>query len=102
MVRGDTMSIIGTRGEAPPAGKVEEIEVSSPATFKAAVGRLAELGRRTLMSWVEAIRRRMFSGRAAQAGEFDDPRSEILGSGSIQRPEQSFDAHRLVLHAAGL
>lgn len=71
------MSDFGRRGEASPAVKVEEIEVSNFAVFKAAVGLLAERGKQALTLGVETIRRRMFSGRLPQADQYDDPRSEI-------------------------
>jgi PrtD family type I secretion system ABC transporter len=71
------MSDFARRGKAPPAMRVEEIEVSNLAVFRAAVGLLAERGQRTLTHWVEIIRRRMFSDRLPQADEYDDPRSEI-------------------------
>jgi ATP-binding cassette subfamily C protein len=57
--------------------KIEEIEVSNFAVFKAGVGLLAERGQRTLTHGIETIRRRMFSDRLPQADEYDDPRSEI-------------------------
>ena len=71
------MNNSGRRGKAPHAMRVEEIEVSNLAVFKAAVELLAERGQQTLTHWVETIRRRMFSDRVAQADEYDDPRSEI-------------------------
>jgi PrtD family type I secretion system ABC transporter len=71
------MNDFGRRGNIPPEIRVEEIEVSNFAVFKAGVGLLAERGQRTLIHWIETIRRRMFSDRLPQADEYDDPRSEI-------------------------
>src|ERR1700726_3068767 len=70
------------RGEFPPPRKnVDEIEVSNLAVFKAAVGLLAERAGLGLTGWtertVEALRRRLFSGRLRPADDYDEPRSEI-------------------------
>jgi PrtD family type I secretion system ABC transporter len=78
------------RGEIPPQGRgdipppprnIEEIEVSNLAVFKAAVGLLAERARLELTGWtertIEAMRRRLFSGRLQPADDYDEPRSEI-------------------------
>ena len=72
------------RGELrPPRRNVEEIEVSNLAVIKAAVGLLAERARLELTGWtertVEALRRRLFSGRLrpAAADDDDELRSEI-------------------------
>lgn len=77
------MSNFGRRGELPPNGRVEEIQVSNFAVIKAAVGLLAERGQRELSHWfgriVEIIRRRMFSDKIPLPDEYDDPRSEIGG-----------------------
>lgn len=68
-------------GEIPPARNFDEIEVSNLAVFKAAAGLLAERARLELTSWtertVEAMRRRLFSGRLRPADDYDEPRSEI-------------------------
>lgn len=69
------------RREIPPPRNFDEIEVSNLAVFKAAAGLLAERARLELTGWtertVEAMRRRLFSGRLRPAADYDEPRSEI-------------------------
>jgi ATP-binding cassette subfamily C protein len=69
------------RSEIPPPRNFDEIEVSNLAVFKAAAGLLAERARLELTGWtertVEAMRRRLFSGRLRPAADYDEPRSEI-------------------------
>jgi PrtD family type I secretion system ABC transporter len=78
------MTEFGRRGEIPPPGSIDEIEVSHLAVFVAAVGLLAERARSRTAElielgkrWVEATRQRLFSDQLRPADDYDEPRSEI-------------------------
>src|SRR5262245_50089247 len=69
------------RGEILPSRDLDEIEVSNFAVFKAAVGLLLARARLELTGraeqTVEALRKRVFSGRLEPADDYDEPRSDI-------------------------
>ena len=71
------MTDIGRRQEAPPPVNLDDIEVSNFQVAVAAVRILADRARSRLGSMVEAIRRRVFSGRASSHAEYGESRSEI-------------------------
>jgi len=80
------MSNFGRRGEVPSSGFIENIEVSRIAVFVAAVRILTERMRplsrmrqlpETARQLIEAIRRKLFTGRSRSTADYDAPRSEI-------------------------
>jgi PrtD family type I secretion system ABC transporter len=88
MARGGTIAMtdFGRRGELPPPGYLEDIEVSRMAVFVAAVGILIERARplsrmrqlpETVRQLIETIRRKVFTGRLRLTAGYDAPRSEI-------------------------
>lgn len=80
------MTDFGRRGDLPPPGYIEDIEVSSMAAFLAAVRLLIERARQlpdAVGQLLEMIRRKVFSGRTRSGADYDAPLSEIaafLGS----------------------
>ena len=78
------MTDFGRRQQAPPLGNFDEIEVSHLQVAIAALRILAERARSRLAELnsfvagaVEAIRRRVFSGRIRSNAEYEESRSEI-------------------------
>ncbi len=80
------MTDFGRRGEIPPPGFIEDIEVSRAAVFVAAVQiifqRASLLLQRLLVpkaasQLLEATRQKLFTDRARSKPDFDEPRSEI-------------------------
>jgi PrtD family type I secretion system ABC transporter len=80
------MTDFGRRGEFPPPGYIEDIEVSRMAVFAAAVRILIERMRlssrvrqlpETATQLIEAIRLKLFAGRSRSTADYDAPRSEI-------------------------
>ena len=67
------MTDLGRRGEFPPPGYLEEIEVSRMAVFVAGVHILIERAKQL----IETIRRKLFNGRSPLTADYDAPRSEI-------------------------
>ncbi|HMM88336.1 type I secretion system permease/ATPase [Bradyrhizobium sp.] len=71
------MTDIGRRQEAPPPVNIDDIEVSNLQVAIAAARILADRTRSRLSSTVEAMRRRIFSGRAPSNAGYAEARSEI-------------------------
>jgi PrtD family type I secretion system ABC transporter len=80
------MTDFGRRGEFPPQGYIEDIEVSRMAVFAAAVRILIERMRlssrvrqlpETATRLIEAIRLKLFARRSRSTADYDAPRSEI-------------------------
>lgn len=69
------------RGKMPLSGRIDEIEVSNFAVFKAAGLLLLDRVRRELASWtermIEAMRHHLVSDRRGPAEDYDEPRSEV-------------------------
>ena len=120
------MTDFGRRRDLPSQACMEDcfedIDVSRMAIFFAALRILVERARlmtrakqfpETARQLIETVRRTLFSDRTNAKVDYDVPESEIspvswilppdiLGPRRLQRLEQYPDAHRLVLHAAGL
>lgn len=82
------MTDFGRRGDLPPPGNIEDIEVSRMAVFVAAVrilagrvrplSRVTQLPERTRQS-LETVRRILFADRTRSRADYDVPESEISG-----------------------
>jgi PrtD family type I secretion system ABC transporter len=82
MVEGaGAMTEVGWREVSPPSERLDDIEVSNLAVFKAAVDLLIRRTRVESTSraerTIETIRRRLFRDRRREADDYDEPRSEI-------------------------
>ena len=73
------MTDFGRRGQLPPPGYIEDIEVSRMAVFVAAVRILIERARplSRMRQLLETTRRKLFTDRSRLAADYDAPRSEI-------------------------
>lgn len=71
------MTDIGRRQDAPPPVNIDDIEVSNLQVAVAAARILADRARSRLGSTVEAMRRRVFSGRGSSSADYAESRSEI-------------------------